>query len=171
VVPLLRQEAVMDHPARLPIDWPHCENRGHIDLGDDDVRLACPLCNNWCTLCLEGVPTFVPITRPYRGALIAGMRPAADGEILFEGYACDYHKVGLQSYSYIAPPMIGRYEAGQSYIAAQGPVFVVRYGYGEAGNWQELEDEARQAIGADRYSPDGSELSPCPAELAARVVR
>ena len=54
----------MDHPARLPIDCPRCENRGHIDFGDDDVRLPCPLCNNWCTLCLEGVPTFVPIPDP-----------------------------------------------------------------------------------------------------------
>ena len=53
MVPLLRQEAVMDHPARLPIDCPRCENRGHIDFGDDDVRLPCPLCNNWCMLCVQ----------------------------------------------------------------------------------------------------------------------
>src|SRR5215211_4445631 len=29
------------------------------------------------------------------------------------------------------------------------------------------EDAVRQAIGADRYAPDGSKLSPCPAALAA----
>jgi hypothetical protein len=140
----------MDRPVRLPVD--------------------CPLCNNWCTLCLEGVPTFVQITRAYRGSLIAGMRPTADGERLFEGYACDYHKATLKSYSYIAPPMIGRYQAGQAYLAAQGRVFVVRYGYGEAANWQELEDAARQTVGAYRYAPYGSELSPCPAVLAVQVV-
>jgi hypothetical protein len=119
-------------------------------------------------LCLDGVPTFVQVTRPYRGNLIAGMRPSADGEILFEGYACDYHKAALRSYSYIAPPMVGRYQAGQSYIAMQGRVFVVCYGYGEAANWQELEDAARQAITSYRYAP-GSELYPCPAALAAQV--
>jgi hypothetical protein len=67
--------------------------------------------------------------------------------------------------------MIGRYASGQAYLAAQGRVFVVCYGYGEAGNWQELEDAARQAIGTYRYSPYGSELYPCPAALAAQVVR
>jgi hypothetical protein len=160
----------MDRPPRLPIDCPRCENHGHIDL-DAGVTLPCPLCNSWCTLCLEGVPTFVRITRPYRGSLIAGMRPMADGETLFEGYACDYHKATLKSYSYIAPPMVGRYQAGQPYLAAQGRVFVVCYAYGQAANWQELEDAARQAIGAYRYAPYGSELYPCPAALATRVVR
>ena len=53
----------------------------------------------------------------------------------------------------------------------QGRVFVVRYGYGEAANRQELEDAARQAIGTYRYAPYGSELYPCLAELAARIVR
>jgi hypothetical protein len=119
---------------------------------------------------LADVPTFVPIIRPYRGSLIAGMRPTAEGEILFEGYACDYHKASLRSYSSIAPPMIGRYEAGQAYIAAQGRVFVVRYGYGEAANWQALEDAARQVISGYRYAPYGSEFYPCPAQLAARMV-
>ena len=135
----------MDRCARLPVDCPRCENRGAITL-DDHRTIACPLCNNWCMLCLDGVPTFVQITRPCRGSLIAGMRPTADGEVLFEGYACDYHKATLKSYSSIAPPMIGRYQAGQAYLAAQGRVFVVRYGYGEAANWQHLEDAARQAI-------------------------
>jgi hypothetical protein len=158
----------MDRPARLPIDCPRCENRGVLAL-DDDRMLPCPLCNNWCTLCLEGVPTFVPITRPYRGSLIAGMRPTADGERLFEGYACDYHKATLRSYSYIAPPMVGRFQAGQAYLAAQGRVFVVRYGYGQVTNWQELEDAARQAIGTYRYAPYGSELYPCPMELAVQA--
>ena len=92
----------MDRPSRLPLDCLRCENRGVIAL-DDDKALACPLCNNWCMLCLEGVPTFVPIIRPYRGSLIAGMRPTIDGERLFEGYACDYHKATLKSYSSIAP--------------------------------------------------------------------
>jgi hypothetical protein len=67
--------------------------------------------------------------------------------------------------------MVGRYEAGQSYIAMQGRVFVVRYAYGQAANWQELEDTARQAVGTYRYAPYRSELYLCPAELAARVVR
>ena len=133
----------MDHPARLPIDCPRCENRGVLALNDERT-IACPLCNNWCSLCLEGVPTFVSIRRPYRGSRIAGMRPTAEGETLFESYACDEHKASLRSYSSIAPPMIGRYEAGEAYIAAQGRVFVVRYGYGEAANWQALEDAARQ---------------------------
>ena len=157
-------------PARLPIDCPRCENRGVLAL-DDDRTIACLLCNSWCMLCLEGVPTFVPITRPYRGSLIAGRRPTTDGEVLFEGYACDYHKATLRSYSYIAPPMIGRYQAGQPYLAAQGRVFVVCYAYGQAANWQELEDAARQAIGAYRYALYGSELYPCPTALAARVIR
>jgi hypothetical protein len=117
---------------------------------DDDGTIACPLCNSWCTLCLEGVPTFVPITRPYRGSLIAGMRPTTDGEVLFEGYACDYHKAALQSYSYIAPPMVGRFHPGQAYLAAQGRVFVVRYAYGEAANWQQLEDAAQKVVASYR---------------------
>jgi hypothetical protein len=117
---------MMNRPTRLPVDCPRCENRGYIEL-NDEATLPCPLCNSWCTLCLADVPTFVPIIRPHRGSLIAAMRPTAEGEILFEGYACDYHKATLRSYSYIAPPMIGRYEAGQAYIAAQGRVFVVRY--------------------------------------------
>jgi hypothetical protein len=79
----------MDRPSRLPVDCPRCERCGVLAL-DDDRTIACPLCNTWCSLCLDGVPTFVPITRPYRGSRIAGMRPTADGEILFEGYACDY---------------------------------------------------------------------------------
>jgi hypothetical protein len=88
----------------------------------------------------EGVPTFVQVTRPYRGSLIAGMRPTADGEMLFEDYACDEHKAALRSSSSIEPRMIGRYHPGQAYLAAQGRVFVVRYGYGEAANWHHLED-------------------------------
>ena len=160
----------MDRPARLPIDCPRCENRGIVPLVDDRT-IACPLCNNWCAFCLDGVPTFVQITGPYRGSLIAGMRPTTDGEVLFEGYACDYHKAALKSYSYIAPPIVGRFQPGEAYLAAQGRVFVVRYAYGQAANWQHLEDVARQAIGTYRYAPDGSELYPCPAELAARVVR
>ena len=67
--------------------------------------------------------------------------------------------------------MVGRYEASQAYLAVQGRVFVVRYAYGQAANWQELEDAARQAIATYRYAPYGSALYPCPAELAARVVR
>jgi hypothetical protein len=142
----------MDHPARLPIDCPRCENRGVLAL-DDDRTIACPLCNNWCMLCLDNVPAFVQVTRPYRGSLIAGMRPTANGETLFEGYTCDYHKAALRSSSYIAPPTVGRYQVGQSYLAAQGRVFVVRYAYGEAANWQALEDAARQAIGTYRCAP------------------
>ena len=106
----------MDRPSRLPVDCPRCENRGVVPL-DDDRTIACPLCNNWCALCLQGVPTFIPITRPYRGSLIAGMRPTIDGEVLFVGYACDYHKAALRSYSYIAPPMVGRY-AGTCFCCA-----------------------------------------------------
>jgi hypothetical protein len=121
-------------------------------------------------LCLESVPTFVQITRPYRDSPIAGMRPTAKGEMLFEGYACDYHKAPLHSYSSIAPPMIGRFQPGEAYLAAQGRVFVVRYGYGQAANWQELEDAAQQTIGAYQYAPYGLEFYPCPTALAARVV-
>jgi hypothetical protein len=99
------------------------------------------------------------------------MRPIADGEVLFGGYACDYLKAVLRSYSSIAPPMVGRYRAGQPYLAAQGRVFVVRYGYGEAANWQELEDVAQKVVASYRYAPYGSELYPCPTALAAQVVR
>ena len=67
--------------------------------------------------------------------------------------------------------MVGRYEVGQSYIAMQGRVFVVCYSYGQAANWEELEDAARQAIGTFRYAPYGSELYPCPAKPAAQVAR
>ena len=70
---------------------------------------------------------------------------------------------------YTAPP--GRYEAGQAYLAAQRRVFVVRYGYGEAANWQHLEEAARQVISSYKYASYGSELSPCPAAPAAQVVR
>jgi hypothetical protein len=168
---LLHKEALMDRPSRLPIDCPYCENRGVITLDDDDATLPCPLCNNWCMLCLARVPTFVSIIRPYRGALVAGMRPAADGEALFEGYACDYHKATLRSYSYIAPPMIGRYQPGQAYLAAQGRVFVVRYAYGQAQNWPKLEEGAWQAITTYRYAPYGSGLYPCPPKLAMRAAR
>src|SRR6266545_1314913 len=157
----------MDRPARLPVDCPRCENRGHIDL-NDDVTLSCPLCNNWCSFCLEGVPTFVEIARPYRGSLIAGMRPTADGETLSEGYACDYHKATLRSYSYIAPPMVGRYEAGQAYLAAQRRVFVVRYGYGEAANWQALEDAARRPLAPIDTRPMGRPSIPAQQRLLRR---
>jgi hypothetical protein len=122
-------------------------------------------------LCLADVSTFVPITRPYRGSLIAGMRPSTDSEVLFEGYACDYHKATLRSYSYIAPPMVGSYQPGEAYLAAHGRVFVVRYAYGQVANWLELEESARQAIATYRYAPYGSELYPCPPELAARAIR
>ena len=159
----------MDRPARLPSDCPRCENRGHINL-DDDAILPCPLCNSWCMLCLADVPTFVKITRPYRGNLIAALRPTTEGEVLFEGYACDYHKATLRSYSYIAPPMIGRYQPGEAYLAAQGRVFVVRYAYGQAANWQALEDAARQTIATYRHAPYGSGLYPCPPELAVQAV-
>ena len=97
------------------------------------------------------------------------MQPTAEGEILFEGYACDYHKAILRSYSYIAPPMVGRYQSGQAYLAVQRRVFVVRYAYGQAANWQALEDVARQAIGTYRYAPYRSERYPCPAALAMQV--
>jgi len=66
----------MDRPARLPVACPRCENRGVLAL-DDDRTIACPLCNNWCSFCLDGVPTFVRVTRPYRSSLIAGMCPTA----------------------------------------------------------------------------------------------
>jgi hypothetical protein len=119
----------------------------------------------------RGCADVCPIIRPYCGGLIAGIRPTTDGETLFEGYACDYHKATLRSYSYIAPPMVGRYRVGQPYVAAQGRVFVVRYGHGQAGNWQELEDAAQKVVASYRYAPYGLELYPCPAALAAQVVR
>ena len=59
----------------------------------------------------------------------------------------------------------------QPLVCMQGRVFVVCYAYGQAANWQHLEDAARQAIAGYRHAPYGSELYPCPAELAARVVR
>lgn len=39
-----------------------------------------------------------------------------------------------------APPMVGRYGPGEAYLAAQGRVFVVFYAYGQAANWQDLQD-------------------------------
>jgi hypothetical protein len=71
----------MDRPARLPVDCPRCERCGVLALGDDRT-IACPLCNNWCAFCLDSVPTFVQITGPYHGSLIAGMRSTATGETL-----------------------------------------------------------------------------------------
>src|SRR2546430_3255880 len=159
----------MDRPTRLPGDCPRCENHGHINLDDNDATLPCPLCNSWCMLCLANIPTFVQLTRPYRGNLVAGMRPTTGGEVLFEGYACDYHKATLRSYSYIAPHIIDRYAAGEAYLVAQGRAFVVCYAYGQAANWQELEEAARLAIATYRYAPYGSEFYPCPPELAARI--
>ena len=50
------------------------------------------------------------------------------------------YKATLRSYSYIAPLMVGRYQPGEAYLAAQGRVFVVRYAYGQAANRQDLED-------------------------------
>ena len=123
----------MDRPSRLPVDCPRCENRGVINL--DDATLHCPLCSNWCMLCLAHVPPFIPITRPYGGCLIVGMWSTTDSEALFEGYACDYHKATLRSYSYIAPPMVGRSQPSEAYLAAQGRVFVVLYAYGQAATW------------------------------------
>jgi hypothetical protein len=89
---------------------------------------------------------------------------------LLRGYACDYHKATLRGYSCIAPLMVGRYQPGEAYLAAQGRVFVVRYGYGQAANWQELEGAARQAISGCRAAPYGAGLYPCPAALAARAI-
>jgi hypothetical protein len=66
--------------------------------------------------------------------------------------------------------MIGRYQPGEAYLAAQGRVFVVLYGYGQAANWPELEEGARQAITTYRYAPYGSGLYPCPPKLAARAA-
>jgi hypothetical protein len=111
------------------------------------------------------------ITGPVRALCLAGVRPTTDGEVLFEGYACDYHKATLRSYSYIAPPMVSRYQPGAAYLAAQGHVFVVLYAYGQAANWPELEDTAQQAISGYPYAPYGSGLYPCPPELAARAIR
>jgi hypothetical protein len=67
--------------------------------------------------------------------------------------------------------MVGHFQPGEAYLAAQGRVFIVRCGYGEAANWQHLEGEARQVISSYKYAPYGSEFYPCPAALAAQVVR
>jgi hypothetical protein len=97
------------------------------------------------------------------------MRATHAGQMLFKGYACDYHKATLRSYSSIAPPMVGRYEADQAYLAVQGRVFVVCYG--EAANWQEREDIARHIVATYRYAPYGSNFYPCPPELALLAIR
>jgi hypothetical protein len=39
------------------------------------------------------------------------------GEVLFEGYACDYHKATFRSYSYIALLMVGRYQPADEGVA------------------------------------------------------
>jgi hypothetical protein len=161
----------MDRATQHHIICPCCEDRGIISLDDNDTTLPCPLCNSWCTLCLAGAPTPFVMIRVHRGSLVAGMQSTADGIVLFEGYVCDYHKASLRSYSYIAPSMIGHYWPGEPYLAAQGRVFIVLYGCGEAKNWQELEDAARQAISPYKYAPYGFGLYPCPPELAAQAIR
>jgi len=46
----------------------------------------------------------------------------------------------------------------------------VRCAYGQAANWQELEDAARQAISGYRYVPYGADLYACPPEIAAQAI-
>jgi len=142
----------MERPKRWPIECPCCENRGEIVL-DDYTVLACPLCNSWCAFCLKA-PSSPAGERPGRGVLVAGARPAPEGELLFEGYVCDFHKGRLRSYSFITPPMVGRFAPGTAYLSTQwGRVFVELYGHGEAANWQELEDEARQPLRCSAARP------------------
>jgi hypothetical protein len=47
--------------------------------------------------------------RTYTRLACQGMRTTADSEVLFEGYACTYHKARLCAYASIAPPVIGRF--------------------------------------------------------------
>jgi hypothetical protein len=68
----------------------------------------------------------------------------------------------------IAPPMVGRYQSGQAYLAVQRRVFVVRYAYGQAASWQALEDVAQQAIGTYRYAPYRSGAIPVQQRLLCR---
>jgi hypothetical protein len=68
--------------------------------------------------CLEA-PGTPAGERPQRGVLVAGARPAPEGEVLFEGYVCDFHKGHLRSYSFITLRMVGRFALGAAYLAMQ----------------------------------------------------
>jgi hypothetical protein len=158
----------MPQMERMPFNCPRCENRGVIIL-DDDTEFPCPHCNCWCVFCLAGPPAG---PRPQPGVLVAGARPAPDGDVLFEGYVCDFHKGRLRRYSFITPRMLGHFALGDAYLATQwGHVFTELYGYGEATNWQDLEDAARQAVAVQGRSPYGEGCYACPPELAVRAVR
>lgn len=160
----------MQAPTRLSFDCSRCENRGVIIL-DDDTEFPCPHCNCWCAFCLEERPGDCD-SRPHMGVLVAGARRSPDGDILFEGYACDVHKMRLRNYSFITPRMLGRFVLGAAYLARQwGCTFVELYGYGEAANWEELEDEARQAVALQGRSPYGMDCYDCPPELAIKARR
>jgi hypothetical protein len=68
--------------------------------------------------------------------------------------------------------MVGRFALGAAYLAMQwGRVFVELYSYGEAANWQALEDAARLAVTAQGRSPYSEGCYTCPPELTARAVR
>jgi hypothetical protein len=64
------------------------------------------------------------------GALVAGMRTTAESEVLFEGYACTYHKAPLRAYASIALPVTGQFQLGAVSLVAQGHSFTVWRPYG-----------------------------------------
>jgi hypothetical protein len=158
----------MDTVKRRREDCPACENRGLIYVGGDDADFPCPYCNGWCTGCLEK-PLDPRLTRPFLGSLFAAVQRFRGGLRLLEGYLCDFHKGRFNSYSIIAPGMIGRFAAGAPYIV--GSSCVMLYGIGEAANVEELAADARQATATQRCFPSRPwDCYVCPPDLAARVV-
>jgi hypothetical protein len=150
-----------------------CENRRVIYVGGQDTQLVCPGCSAWCVGCLEGWPQRVRPHRLMLGVHVAGMRRMPSGDALFKGYACDYHRAALNTYSGLPPWMLGsEYPAGTAFIAVQQPfAFISLLGYGEAANWQELHEDAWVAVREQGYGIawQGTVYYECPEGLAAQV--
>lgn len=171
----IRWRYVMQPPYRLRDGCLACDGRGHIYVGGQDDELLCPACSPWCSLCLAGATSPFVMSQPRLGDLVAGVCLDAIGDPLFCGYACDFHKVTLRSYSFIAPWMLdpARFQLGTAYIIVQGRrAFVVLYGYGEAANWPTLEADSWHTIraqGGVRFD-GGLGFAACPPELGARAA-
>lgn len=78
-------------------------------------------------------------------------------------------------YTGTEPAMVGRFKPGDAFIAVQTirkpHAFVELYGYAEAVNWRDLEEDAFRAVAAQPWSPYGRYGEyPCPPELAQRAV-
>jgi hypothetical protein len=162
---------------RTPPPWvedcQHCESRRVVFVGGQDTQLACPACSAWCLGCLEDWPQRFRPHRLMLGVHVAGMRRTPTGDALFKGFACDYHRSALNTYSGLPPWMVGpEYPLGTPFIAVQRPfAFTMLLGYGEAANWKELHEEAWAAVQKQGRGTrwQGTTYYACPAELVIQV--